>query len=313
MVFSLALSGGMLLVGWVMLYAGLIWYRQQQLIVDTPTSNVQSMAMGRVELNGEIEPAVEPFRAPFSGTDCVGYRYLIKTHHTDSDGRDKWSAQETGTEIVPFYVNDGTGRVLVNPDGANFDVQQNVFNYASGEAESDEIQQGLAERTERLEQHSSSIGITQFSTEAHGFRQGDASDTIESKPRRRYVEELLPVGEEIYVFGKAKEDSRAEVDPGTFDPHEDAPERLMENAVVGPGDDLPLFTISHKSEDELVDENKTTILMILAFGLMFAGGGFLFLVAQWGAILGVIITAITLAITYASKDYVSQIQFGSPS
>jgi hypothetical protein len=58
--------------------AGVNRYRQRSLIADTPTSKVRSLAMGRVELQGTVEPIGETFTAPFSNDECVLYRYSIE-------------------------------------------------------------------------------------------------------------------------------------------------------------------------------------------------------------------------------------------
>jgi len=95
------------------------WYafhflRMKRQIENTPTSKIRSVAMGMVEVKGE---AVRKYAlvSPMSHTPCVFYRLTRYQRR----GRDhQWRVTSvSSSNNVPFYVEDETGRVEVNPAG----------------------------------------------------------------------------------------------------------------------------------------------------------------------------------------------------
>ncbi len=94
------------------------WYgfyhlRIKRKIENTPTSRIRSIAMGMVEVKGR---AIRKYAlvAPMSHTPCVYYRLT----RYRKDKNDRWRViSVTGSENVSFFVEDGTGRVEVNPAG----------------------------------------------------------------------------------------------------------------------------------------------------------------------------------------------------
>jgi hypothetical protein len=88
-------------------------------IEDYPTSTVRSAYQGYVELNGiGLYFDDDPMNAPLSKRPCIWYRY--KVERSKGDG---WEVVETGTSSETFMLDDGTGRVVVDPDGAEVTVK----------------------------------------------------------------------------------------------------------------------------------------------------------------------------------------------
>ncbi len=114
------LAGG--IVGGLVLFgAGFRAWRRLRLIEDTPTSRVRSMALGRVELAGRALGKGD-LEAPFTGTACVYYRYRIE-QEVRSNKRRSWRTVAQGDSSAwGFYLEDDTGRVLVDPAGAQVDL-----------------------------------------------------------------------------------------------------------------------------------------------------------------------------------------------
>ncbi|MFN8587519.1 MAG: GIDE domain-containing protein [Candidatus Eisenbacteria bacterium] len=92
--------------------------RTWRLLRDTPTARVRSMAMGFVELSGQVEPRSE-LAAPFSGRRCVWWEVEISTLSGRSRGRTSWHVVHRRGSGHPFYLRDETGVALVYPEGAN--------------------------------------------------------------------------------------------------------------------------------------------------------------------------------------------------
>ena len=114
-------------IGVVAFIFGFKQFRKYSLIKDTPRSKIRSMAMGLVEIHGNVE-AKETIRTPFSQLPCVYYSYRIEEYrkHTrrDSDGKVhttySWDTIASGSRRIPFFAKDPTGEAYVNPDGAEY-------------------------------------------------------------------------------------------------------------------------------------------------------------------------------------------------
>lgn len=131
---NLALTGGNLILvlvgfklqtrlGWQISFAliGLTsfwaWYantKRYRVVADTPTSRIASAPQGYVELVGRGQPKPgEPLVSRISGLPCLWYRYVIERRE---DGR--WEHVESGRSDDAFQIDDGSGQVLIDPEGA---------------------------------------------------------------------------------------------------------------------------------------------------------------------------------------------------
>ena len=95
------------------------WYafyflRMKRQIENTPTSKIRSVAMGMVEVKGA---AVRKYAllSPMTHTPCVFYR-LTKYRRREKDYQWRVTGVSSSNN-VPFYIEDETGRVEVNPAG----------------------------------------------------------------------------------------------------------------------------------------------------------------------------------------------------
>lgn len=88
--------------------------RRYRVIVDHPTSRVASAHQGYVELNGRASDANGfALVAPLSGMPCVWYRYVLECKQGD-----KWVREEAGESPDLLQLDDGSGKCLVDPEGA---------------------------------------------------------------------------------------------------------------------------------------------------------------------------------------------------
>lgn len=109
-------SGWRVIAGLVAALALVAWLfalRYARAIADTPTSSIASAAQGYVELLGRGLPAGAPLAAPLKGLPCLWYRYKVERKQGD-----KWVTEQSGESTDSFQVDDGTGRCLVDPEGA---------------------------------------------------------------------------------------------------------------------------------------------------------------------------------------------------
>jgi len=111
-------------VGGVVLFIrGFVMLRYKRLIQNTPASKIRSASMGLVELSGMAEgPQTIP--AGITGEACFYYR-AIAWQLKESGRSNEWKKVADESLFVPFFINDMTGRMLVDAAGADMEVQRN--------------------------------------------------------------------------------------------------------------------------------------------------------------------------------------------
>jgi LemA protein len=141
-------------------------FRKYLAVKNTPTSKVAALSPGMCEVHGKAE-AESPILLP-DGTECVAYKLRC--------GR-KNSYIEEG--LVPFYVRDETGRVLVDPSSAaeeSFGLlafKGKLFPIRKDQPEYEKMKKFLEER-----------GVGGYAT-----------------PGRRVFLRYIPTNESVYVIG----------------------------------------------------------------------------------------------------------------
>jgi len=74
---------------------------------------------GPIEIAGEVVTATEEgsgtFRSPIGETDCVLAAWEIYEYRQEGGPPGLWTYVATGYTSTPFYLDDGTGRVLIVP------------------------------------------------------------------------------------------------------------------------------------------------------------------------------------------------------
>ena len=111
-------------------YSGIYLFRRgfrllqhKRLIQNTPFSKIRSASMGLVEVSG-MPKGPQTIRAGITGEPCYYYRARAWLQ-SDSGNRGGWEQVADELVFVPFFVDDGTGHMLVCPQGARFDVHRN--------------------------------------------------------------------------------------------------------------------------------------------------------------------------------------------
>jgi hypothetical protein len=95
----------------------------KRLILNTPSSKIRSASMGLVEITGMAKgPHTIP--AGITGDPCFYYRAMA--WQLKQSGRsNQWRKVADESLYVPFFLEDSTGRMLVNPQGAELDIHRN--------------------------------------------------------------------------------------------------------------------------------------------------------------------------------------------
>jgi hypothetical protein len=147
----------------------------------------------QVGLQGRIE-CDQPLQSELSGAACVAYRFRVERRweedyeERDAEGnlrRETRSGSDTvasNDRHTPFWLNDGSERLLVTPDGAKMDMETVVDRFEQGNPG----------------------GMLQFGN--FQFDLGNLSMDRRRLTGYHYHEEVLPVGRTVYVLGAASDD-----------------------------------------------------------------------------------------------------------
>lgn len=257
--------------------AGLSTYGRRRrtyyrLLADTPRTDVRQIdEPGLVELSGEVVPADDvadgsvPFDAPLSGTaETVVAGWRVEEWSETGD-RSRWKTLASGVDTVPFVLDDGTGRVLVDPGsraerggllGRIRDLGELQDSVEVGDTTVDF--RTLPTVREIGAQEDTPPDIRAFVDEKPSLSQQTGSftnvvDIGNAHGDRRYREATITVGDEVYLLGpaRAREGARSTA-------------RLHpEDAVVAPApDDEDPFVLSERSEAEILAATRSSRLAI---------------------------------------------------
>jgi hypothetical protein len=176
---ALALLG--LLTGVFLFFSGFRMLRYKRLILNTPFSKIRSASMGLVEVSGMPTGPKTIFSA-ITGAQCYYYRARAWQWLASGKGG-SWQPAVDESVCVPFFLEDSTAKVLVNPRGATLDVHRSFY---------DEI------RTSFLDQDSPVPESIRKFVATRGLAAGD---------KVRLEEHIIKPGYPLFVFGTLGENA----------------------------------------------------------------------------------------------------------
>ncbi len=131
-----------------------------------------------------------------AGKPCVYYsssvyrKYEDYEIYTDNNGNEKERVvtneelMSSNTNKIPFDIDDGTGKIKVNLEGASLETQTVLNQFEPGESSG------------------SVLSLGYFSFDIGGYDYGESSTL-----GYRYVEKIIPVNRNLLVVGEAKDSS----------------------------------------------------------------------------------------------------------
>jgi hypothetical protein len=174
--------------------------------------------MGFAEVHGKVKSFGTNgiLISPFSNDKCVYYKYFIEEYR--SSGKSSgWVTVKSGKEHRPFYMQDETGRILVDPSKAKIDIsQKNVYNSGLGTDPPHNIIKFLESINVRFE------GIL------FGINK-----------KMRFIEYLIKPNDTLYVMGTVKDNPFVE-DATVVDG--------VADMIITKGKNVKFFCISDKME-----------------------------------------------------------------
>lgn len=220
-----------LVSGPVLFWRGFRHLRTCQLIENTPTARIRSVAMGLAEVRGRVR-ARSQGTAPFSGRPCAYWEVDVSVR---GRRRGSWSVVHRNQSGNPFFLEDDTGAALVYPQGADckvrFGTEEECFGLNLPPVYADYLRENPL-----------------------GFA------SLGRLSMLRFRERTLEDGMEVYVLGTAMPRGRAVVvsegealATGTDGPVDRRRELDLEtSAIVRRGENESTFIISQEPERDLV-------------------------------------------------------------
>lgn len=141
---------------------------------------------GPVEFEGTAEVHEETATAPLTDTECLVHDWKIE-EFTGGDGSN-WSRLASGEATHPFLLADGTGSVLVDPDGATRHLEDSDTYTVEADESPPRSVAAFLDRT--------------------------AAVDSEHSRTRRYREARLDPGDDVYVYGPVRETGHSVDLPG---------------------------------------------------------------------------------------------------
>jgi len=233
---AIIISGIGVVAGILIMYGGFKMFQRKRLVEDLPTSKVRSIAMGLVEVNGKAHAAEKKIiTSPLSGKKCVYYKYTVEKYVSNGKSG-HWRVMKKNSSFEPFYLQDNTGKVLVDPNKAEINVPKAYESKSQWGKDPEPIVRKFL-KNENIRFEGALFG---------------ANHTM------RYREWIVPPGMELYVLGDAGDNPY--VENGTV-------EKGHDDIMIKRGKDH-LMMISHGQEKQVLKSLKWK-----AFGGMI--GGFL--------------------------------------
>jgi hypothetical protein len=106
--------------GLYLFYRGFRLLQRKRLILNTPHSKIRSASMGLVEING-VATGPHVINSPLKQMSCYFYRSMA-WEFQQRGKNSEWVKVAEESLHVPFYVDDGSGKMLVDPTGAEMDL-----------------------------------------------------------------------------------------------------------------------------------------------------------------------------------------------
>lgn len=220
---------------------------RKKLIENIPTSTVRGMAVGLVEIQGMARPFQGILKTPFSKVESVFFHYKIEEHQ-GSGKSSRWVTIKEFTTPGWFFLEDETGKVLINPIGAELYLaadRKYQMGSLGGGADVETFEEGLNE-----------LGIS-----SHGFFGFDK--------QLRCVEHFICPGDAVYIMGMASENPMVKGSATGF-----------ENLCIQK-EGAPFFCISDQSEKELLASMGWRMYLYLYGGPVLAVTCLVFLIQYY--------------------------------
>ena len=164
-------------------------------IHDLPTSAIRKLRPGLAEVCGVIVESESSLISPWSESPCVHFEYKVEERDPSWEWETlaPWTECLNETERITFEIDDGTGKVTVEPDGAEFVYREVELK------DGDQLEAADAKKVCLIMKERFNASPSQFELEEEDQENLDETDTEIFE--LRHHENLLKPGTKIYVLG----------------------------------------------------------------------------------------------------------------
>jgi hypothetical protein len=111
-----------MLIGLLIFVRGFRIYREYRIVADTPMIPVRSAPMGLVHVQGKTT-GDDRLTSPLTGVPCYYYRVQVE-QWVEKDDKKEWESVRNDNGESKFYLEDATGKILVDPHNAEYELPQ---------------------------------------------------------------------------------------------------------------------------------------------------------------------------------------------
>jgi len=233
------------IAGLFLFFRGFRLLRQKRLIEDTPVSKIAAAAMGRVKLIGK---ATGPYTliSPLSGADCYYYR-AVAWNGQNAQNEQEVERRAVETIYAPLFIEDETGRLMIDPRGARLDLPYEYDEAVSGIS--------MSECARRFLRRHGLSDVSSTTVTECVIKPGDPLFVLGTLAENR-------VGENHYLSAEAADLQRREEMEAMGVPESDLPKAratvvagfdLSPETILGKGSDREPFVLSRETPQRMID------------------------------------------------------------
>ena len=231
-----------LIFGVILFIRGFRTMKRKKLMESLPTSKIRSLAVGISEIHGKVVPGKSgTIKSPFTAQDCVCSRIVIEESSRFSKYR-HWHVVKKLVWGENFYLQDDTGKVLIDLNDAELDIPIS-FEFYSGWGTSPPPHVVDFLKKNGMD-HEGFLGINRS---------------------LRYTELIIRPGDDLYVLGRANIHSRDNAEHG------------VENLIMQKSRNPSIYYISNRSEKQILGKINFKIIGQIIGGPLLIGGCLLFI------------------------------------
>ncbi|MHC4884859.1 MAG: GIDE domain-containing protein [Planctomycetota bacterium] len=250
MLWTLVLGLGAILGLGVMPAIGVSMLRKRKRILQTPLTKAHALQPGMVACKGTVKPLI-PTTSPFSGVDCVYYECNAERMRINDKGRVEkiWDELYGGKTEFPFYLEDETGRVMVDPNGAHLDLDNDhVYEFENH----DVVGQRITSRPLQ--------GQILETFEREGVVHTENGDPVPVRCKETFLE----TGTQVYLIGQCSKEAHEIL--RVVSPVEESLTEPVDRVILGSGEGVEQLYLSPGDEQSVPRELMSAAAWTLGIG-----------------------------------------------
>ncbi|WP_435358838.1 GIDE domain-containing protein [Haloarchaeobius sp. DFWS5] len=224
---------------------------------NEPKQAYEARNGGPFEIEGTAKFHEDFVRSPFTDAHCLVCHWKVEEYRS-SGKNSHWATIDEGYWAKPFCIEDDSGRVLVDPQGAKFSLAESSRIHVDGGTAPPETIQQFIDVNRDVDDENTHVDLKLFK--------------MKTGNDRRYVEERLDVNEAVHVYGFARPDPDREFGSRLY-AIVGAPERQRRGwlgTAIGRVVDPP-FLVSDTSEEGVVKRQLKKAVVPLLLGVVCLG------------------------------------------